>query len=289
MKTWKWLILAVVVILVLVCWLRSPSRDAAREPGVAPRLTEEPAPAGPELPAAPEAGPEPDGLLEEPEADLSADEGAIQEASDISILLPMVELRPDMVLASVNDIHLSLPDLMALDPAAETERALRADAYAELLNRAIDRELTFQAAQAQGIDLHPTQEEELEEIRANALARAGAPYMPADYNPEIQADFEVRDRRAQLLQNTLLGMPGRPADYISAEQVRDYFAAHRDEFPGLATDPPEDDPDWISAAAEIRNRLASELFIQHEKNRRELLEQLRQEASIEVRVATGEE
>ena len=274
MKTTRWLLLAVLVVAGLALATVYKSRIHKPEAGkpMAPPPAE-PVPANMPEPQAPEAPPPPAPLEEEAQAEPPP-----------PIVLPTVNLNPEMVLATVNGKDIHLGDLMVTDPAVDAERTLRADMYEDLLNRAIDRELTFQAAQARGVEIDPAQQGELEVIRADALARANAPYTLPGYDAEAQAAFEVRERKAQLLQNALLGVTGRPSDNVTPEQVQEHYQAHLEEFGKLPADSAARDQTWLAIETEIRNRLAREIFIRHEQKRRQLLDELKAQAVIELLV-----
>jgi hypothetical protein len=283
MKSLKWLLLAVAVIvgLAAAAAYKSKLQKSEMEPLPPPEApttttsvelqTAEPAPTPEVTTSAPQAAPQ----QTEPPPKANS--------------LPMVTVRPDTVLATVNGTALALGDLMAINPAVVTQKSIRADAYSHLLDLAIERELTFQTAKARGVELDDLQKQNLEEIRAAALSRAHAPYMPADYDAEAQAAFEVRVGTVQMLQNTLLGEAGPPAQYVTPAQVQEYYEAHQSEFDPLPRNAAAREKAWLPIETGIRNQLISKVYIQHEKNRRQLLEELRAAATIEQLVgATGD-
>lgn len=282
MKTFKWLVIAVVVIGALALAIADKSRLRKSEaeavaPAEVPIATEivEPTAARPEPASAP--------TVELPEATARALQAALpqEEPTPAAILLPEVTLDSDTILATVNGVALRLQDLMPIRPAVVTQQIVRADAYDELLKRAIERELTLQAAQARGVELDAAQKQSLESIRADAFARADAPYTLAGYDAEAQAAFEVRDNTAQMLQNTLLGAAGPPAQYVTPEQVQAYYEAHQAEYGKLPKNESARQKAWLPIETEIRNRLVTEAFIQHEQKRRKLLDELKAAAVIE--------
>lgn len=279
MKTTKWFLVAIVVVagLVLATLFKSKPRpaqsttppeplaveEAALRPGVKP--APEPAPATPVPEPVPETQP-------------------AEAFSDVPPL-PMVAMDAETILATVNGVAIHREDLMAVSPEKAAGTSLRADALENLLNIAIERELTFQAAQTRGLGLDEAQRQEIEQIRAEALARADAPFTLPGYDAGVQAAFEVRDRTAQLLQNAMLGVTGTPSQAVTAEQVQVYYEEHQAEFGKLPQAAAAREQAWLAIETEIRSRLQSAIYIQHERQRRELLDALAQEAVIERRVA----
>ena len=118
----------------------------------------------------------------------------------------VVQVRADQVLAKVNDQAILLKDLVPLR-ADEQEQAMTAEEYESRLNRAIEMELTFQAATAGGVDLTLEQkrrvdavaqrhEASLQEYRKQGVTWSSV--TPA------QVEFEQRLTSALMLQQNLV-------------------------------------------------------------------------------------
>ncbi|MCU0781875.1 MAG: SurA N-terminal domain-containing protein [Akkermansiaceae bacterium] len=200
--------------------------------------------------------------------------------------LAMIPVGTTTPLAKVNGVEITLKDLMPLNAAAATPQDLRADAFAQLLGLAIEREIIFQAAQAQGVELTDEHRQSLEEVRSAALARANAPYVLPGYDAEAQAAFEVRAESARMLEDVLLGASPivyRPA---SPEDVETYYESHKAEFGKLPKNPAAREQAWQAIVAEIRSRLAYASSTEREQRRNQLLEELKAQAAIE-RLAPG--
>lgn len=109
------------------------------------------------------------------------------------------------VLAMVNQTPLQLRDLMPVRPG-ETERELTPEVYASRLQRAIEMELTFQAARAQGVELTEAQQQRLEEIAGQNQAdlehykQYGLTWSSSSAE---QVEFEQRVLAAQMLEQNL--------------------------------------------------------------------------------------
>lgn len=103
-------------------------------------------------------------------------------------------VKPDQVIVTVNGVAITGRQLVA--PGSDGEPSVSREMFDFLRSRAIDRELTFQEAKKQGIELTAAQQAELEQVRKNSKERG--------VTDEAQLDFEVNDARAGLLQAALL-------------------------------------------------------------------------------------
>jgi hypothetical protein len=72
-------------------------------------------------------------------------------------------IRADTILASINGKPIQLKDLVPLAPE-DTEKTMSAEQYESRLDRAIEMELTAQAAQTQGVSLTDEQQQRLSYI-----------------------------------------------------------------------------------------------------------------------------
>ena len=117
-----------------------------------------------------------------------------------------LRVRTGRVLAEVNGKPIQLHDLVPLE-AQETEKMMTPEEYESRLNRAIEMELTFQAAAAGGVDLTPEQkrrvdgvaqkdEASLQEYRKQGVTWSSV--TPA------QVEFEKRLTSALMLQQNLV-------------------------------------------------------------------------------------
>ncbi len=125
-------------------------------------------------------------------------------------------VRPEQVLATVNDQPIRLGDLHPPGPD-ETQQSMATGEYQHQLSRAIDMELTFQAARRQGVTLTPQQERRLDQL-------AQRHQKDLDYYREYgvswssvtaeQVEFQRRYVAALMLQQNLAAQgtdpPGNP-------------------------------------------------------------------------------
>lgn len=184
------------------------------------------------------------------------------------------------VLATVNGTPLTLKDLLPLpaDPQ-NAEHALSAERYAFLLERAVDRELVFQQARAQGLELSKGQREQLARLRARSERAPTAVFDDLEHNP-ANAEFEARDATAWLLQATLAEAAGVPSREVTPAQVEQYYREHPTEFAVLPSDPARRQTAWETINQEIRVKLAGETFRRHEEGFAKFVEQTRAAAQI---------
>jgi hypothetical protein len=150
--------------------------------------------------------------------------GAAGGATNVSAAVRRVTVKRDQVLAVVNGVPVSGADLM---PGSRFKggagAAMDAEVWQEVLGRAIDRELMFQAAQAQGVTLTEAQQGELAAIHGhltgNPLRLQGGETV-VDLNVGGEPEdvlFRLRERAARLLQVSLLEKSGL-ADTSEARQ-----------------------------------------------------------------------
>lgn len=118
----------------------------------------------------------------------------------------VIQLRADRVLAKVNDQVILLKDLVPLQPD-EQEQAMTSEEYQSRLNRAIEMELTFQAAAARRVDLTPEQKKRVDgvaqrhEATLQEYKKQGVRW--SSVTP-AQVEFEKRLTSALMLQQNLV-------------------------------------------------------------------------------------
>lgn len=135
----------------------------------------------------------------------------------------------ELVLAKVNGQHIRLKDLVPLEPQ-ETEKVVTPEEYESRLNRAIEMELTFAAAAAQGVALTPEQSK-----RVNSIAQKHEATF-REYNKQgitwssltaAQLEFEQRLTAALMLQQNLVAKEAGVAPSSSAAIQAQYEEALR--------------------------------------------------------------
>jgi hypothetical protein len=189
---------------------------------------------------------------------------------------PAPSLRPAQVLARVNGTPITGKDLIAFRAGLD-ELSIDRPTYNSLLGRAIERELTFEAAKKQGVTLTEEQRGQLDEVRKQAAARGGTT-PPFDRSSD-EVDFEARDAQAQMLLTDLLEKAGTPPPSPTPADVDSYYRAHANELGAL----PEGEARaaaWAKIEIEIRRRLLSEQQETWRARRQEMLDSLEAEANV---------
>lgn len=185
-------------------------------------------------------------------------------------------LRPDQVLAQVNGVAIGPADLVPAGPGGE--RIMDPDMYRFLLDRAIDRELVFQAAATHNVSLTAQQKVQLEAARTALEVTEPDVVKELTRTPE-QVEFELRDTAGLMLQTDLVAQAG-PSPVVSPEEVHEYYEAHRSEFAALPEDPAARQDAWQRIEVEIRQRLGPETQATYQEAVRRYLDQLRLGAEI---------
>jgi len=240
----------------------APSTEAARartrpKPAWVARLTR------PRLTAGPQVAPEP----------LRIDRTVADNGGEA---VQVVRLRAGQVLARVNGTAIEFKDLVPEGP--DGERAMDPEMFRFLLDRAIDRELVLQAADAQDVSLPEEQEAQLAEMRAS-LAKDEPDVVRQLTRTLEQIDFELRDVAGLMVQAELLAKSGASSN-VTPAMVQDYYEAHGSEFPPLPGDPGERQAAWQKIQVSIRQRLAPDVQAGYQEAVRRYLEQLRSSAEI---------
>lgn len=193
----------------------------------------------------------------------------------------VVHVYPQQVLATVNGSALTLKDLAGIPQMKNSkDQAISHHMYDFLLKRAIDRELVFQAARAQGIVLSPEQVEQLARIKAE-VEQHSPEVLDLTMSPE-RAALDLRDAEGRMLLVNMATQSGVPSPDVSPGQVQAYYEAHKSEFPELPADPAEAQGAMRAIDLQVRRKLASETMASHQAGVDTLLGQMRTSATIQV-------
>ncbi len=141
----------------------------------------------------------------------------------------------EQVLATVNGKAIRLADLVSLAPD-ERQRTMTAEQYESRLNRAIEMELTFQAAQARAVELTPEQRQRLnrvEQHHQSALAKFKPGGISWSSVTPPQLEFEKRLMSALMLQQNLVAKEAAVAPSPDAVVQAQYERALQDILAGL--------------------------------------------------------
>jgi DNA-binding MarR family transcriptional regulator len=159
---------------------------------------------------------------------------------------------------------------------------LSAEMYDFLFTRAVQREVTFQAARAHGIELTDSQKERLAELRARSEAKPAGVFDTVGQNPQ-NTEFEQRDFTGLALQAVLAEKAGVPSPYVTSEQVEEYFQQHKSDYAQIPVDPAQRSSDaWAAVDSEIRKKLTPALQAEHDRQFNKMMADLQAKANVVV-------
>ncbi len=192
----------------------------------------------------------------------------------------MLRVKADQPLATVNGTAIMLQDLVPLPKEkAGREQILSTERYDFLLNRAIEREVTFQSARAQGVLLTDAQRKRLDAQRARSETPEAGVFDTVQQNP-ANVEFEQRDSTALLLQSALAEKAGVPSPHVTPAQVQAYFQQHQAEYGALPAEAAARGAAWERIDRDIRMKLAPQVQAEHEAQFQQFRERLRAAAQI---------
>jgi hypothetical protein len=192
----------------------------------------------------------------------------------------MVRVKADQTLATVNGVAITLKDLMPLpEVKAGQAQTLSAERYGFLLDRAVEREVTFQTAQAQGVALTKAQRQRVEEMRVQSDRTEPGVFDTVQQNP-VNTEFAVRDATGLLLQATLAETAGVPSPHVTPAQVQAYYQQHHAEYGTLPAEAARRNAVWERIDRDIRLKLAEQGRAEHQARFQQFRDQLRTDARI---------
>jgi hypothetical protein len=194
----------------------------------------------------------------------------------------VVRVRADQVIATVNGVAISLKDLAPLDTAqGATDQLLSPEMYEFLLKRAIDREVTFQTARAQGLELSAEQKQQLDQMRAS-LTKQDSNVVRQLTTTAASIEFDLRDAAGLMLQAALAAKAGLPSPHVTAERVEQYYQSHKDEFGEVPSDPGRRQATWQEIDRQIRRKLSSIVRAEYQEKLRQYQDTLKAQASVKT-------
>ncbi|HVV81430.1 MAG TPA: hypothetical protein VHE35_00075 [Kofleriaceae bacterium] len=179
-----------------------------------------------------------------------------------------VAIGRGQTIATINGVAITGADLVAFRAKDGDSLHMSPEMYDFLAQRAIEREVTLQAARARNLELSAADEAQVAQARANAAARG-------ETDPARLA-FEEKEARAQLLLEALARAEGAPPAMPDDAAVDAYLKDHASELGPLPSDPQAVQQLRIS----IRQKLYEEMANAHEESVRALLARLEAEAHI---------
>jgi hypothetical protein len=171
-------------------------------------------------------------------------------------------------LATVNGVAISGADVVAFREKTAEALTLTPEMHEFLVRRAIERELTMQAARARKLELSATQREQLAQVRANAEQRG-------ETDP-AQLAFEEKEASAQMLLESMMTADGAPSAMVDDATIDAYLREHAAEL-----GPTPREPDAAQQRRiELRQKLYAEQAAAHEAKLREYLAGLERDARV---------
>jgi hypothetical protein len=189
--------------------------------------------------------------------------------------LQVVRLRPSHILGTVNGIKLSLKDLNPQkSDANDAEQTIDLVEYNYLLNRALERETTIQAAGSQGIGLTQSQLKQMDVLRARLGETEPNVIKELTRSPE-SVQFELRDVIGLMLMNNLATKAGVPSPQVTSDDVSDYYSQNKKAYGDLPADQGERDAAWQKIDQKIRQKLSTDFLDNHQKKLQKFLDDLK--------------
>jgi hypothetical protein len=207
---------------------------------------------------------------------------ATVEVAGPAVVAGMVRVHPTQALAAVRGVVITLKDLMPLTPEkARAEQSLSVDMYQFLLNRAVDREVVFQKARSEKVELSAAQRERLEAIRKRGSEKEAGVFDTVQQNP-ANVEFEARDSEALLLQAALVAKAGISPPHVTAKQVEEYYHQHRADCAELPAEADARRAAWAKIDEEIRRKLTPQARAEYEARVKQYLDGLKAAAQIRI-------
>ena len=186
-----------------------------------------------------------------------------------------LQVQADQVLAMVNRHPIRAGDTI---PAGTNQQIqISPQELKFFLQRAVDRELIFETAQKQGIDLDEAQNRQLAGMQAMRNQREPGGMAKLNNDPAAR-QLEALDAKAFMLQTALKAARGASPN-VSEDQVLDYWQHHQSEF-GSSSDQPSAELEF-----QIRTRLAAEVRANYNQALAAYMQQI--ESSAEVVLYTS--
>ena len=258
-----------------VWWMSRSRPQAAPEPV----KVGSPAPSVPAGDVSPAAAAKPAPVLKTTAVFLPADIMPSDAGKDADAEVSSRRIAPDTALAVVNGVTIVGKDLAPFPNTAE--QSMSEEMLTFLLNRAIDRELVFQAARQEQVELDEAGQRELDRVRASLFKKDPAVIKPAEPDPAT-VEFEQRDATALLLRTALLNKAGIAAPIVTRAMVDQYYSDHTTTYGELPADPTARDEAWRKIELQIRNELVLQRMTEYAEGAADYLQKLRASASVQV-------
>jgi hypothetical protein len=189
----------------------------------------------------------------------------------------VLTLDPAAVLASVNGRSLTACEVL---PPGTSSRPVSMQVCQYYLQRAINRELIFQTAKAQGIGLNDSQKQQILDFKT--MRAQPGPGTIRDLNGgSAEIAFESQDAAAFMLQTSLMDRAGASPN-VTAEQVAAYYQQHSADFGELPADTQARAAAWKTIDYQIREILAPGIRSDFQNRLADYMNQLKAKADIQL-------
>jgi hypothetical protein len=191
----------------------------------------------------------------------------------------VLRLRPDQVLAMVNDHAIKLGDVIPVTTnGSQVEISLQDMKF--FLKRAVDRELIFETAKQQGVTLNDAQNQQLANL--NSMRNLPEPGGIAKLNSSwAQRELEMEDAQAFMLQTTLMAAQGASPN-VTEPQVEAYYLDHQSQYGELPVDDTARAQAWAKIDFQIRQELAAATRTSYNDKLAAYMNQMESSAKIEM-------
>ncbi|MDX1953415.1 MAG: hypothetical protein SFY81_14650 [Verrucomicrobiota bacterium] len=190
----------------------------------------------------------------------------------------VIRVLPGQVLATINGKPLIAEDVWPLGKTNQLE--LSSEVYHFFLERAINRELIFQTAKQQGIELSEAHKQRLAQIRMQKEEREPGVIEKLNRS-DAASELELRDSEAFMLQTEMMAARGESPN-VSEREVIDFYAQHQEDYAELPQDEEERARLWSSISFSIRQRLANSKRTEFNRSLDNFMTELKSSAQVAV-------
>ena len=190
-----------------------------------------------------------------------------------------MRFRQDEVLATVNGRKITVREAVPFGGTNQEVEISPGD-LKFFLNRAVDRELIFDAAKKQGVFLDESQNQQLANMQSMRNQREPGGIAKLNDDPAGR-QLEALDAKAFMLQTAIMAARGASPD-VTEKQVLDYYHQHQSELGNLPADSDARSQAWQELAYQIRTQLAASTRTEYNHELAAYMHQVESEADVVV-------
>jgi hypothetical protein len=189
----------------------------------------------------------------------------------------VLRLRRDQVLATVNGHQITVGEAVPVDGTNQDVEISPGDLNF-FLNRAVDRELIFEAAKKQGVFLDGSKNQQLADMQSMRHLREPGGIAKLNDAPAGR-QLEALDAKAFMLQTAIMAARGASPD-VTEGQVLDYYHQHQSEIGNLPADADARGHAWQELDYQIRTQLAAQTRTTYNSELAAYMQQIKSEANV---------